>query len=81
VATTGHRREQKLSLHHFCLAAALAHLGRLDEARTAVQAGLALNPTFTISRFRAGAPGDNPIFLAQRERIYEGMYKAEVPEG
>jgi TolB-like protein/class 3 adenylate cyclase len=72
---------RSFSLHHFCLAAALAHLGRLDEARTAVQAGLALNPTFTISRFRAGAPGDNPIFLAQRERIYEGMYKAEVPEG
>ena len=37
-------------LAHFCLAAALAHLGRLNEARAAVQAGLALDPTFTISR-------------------------------
>jgi TolB-like protein/Tfp pilus assembly protein PilF len=35
------------------LAAALAHLGRLKEARSAVQAGLAANPSFTISRFRA----------------------------
>jgi tetratricopeptide (TPR) repeat protein len=56
-------------LYHFFLAAALGQLGQLDEARSAVQAGLALNPTFTISRFRAGAPSDNPTFLAQRERI------------
>ena len=40
-------------LAHFYLAAALAHLGRLDEARSAVQAGLALDPTFTITRFSA----------------------------
>ena len=59
----------------------LAHLGRLDEARAAAQAGLALNPTFTIRRFRAGAPSDNPTYLAQRERIYDGMRKAGVPEG
>jgi tetratricopeptide (TPR) repeat protein len=44
---------RNLPLTHFYLAAALAHLGRLDEARSGVQAGLALDPTFTISRFRA----------------------------
>ena len=38
---------------HFMLAAALAQLGRLDEAHSAVKAGLALNPAFTISRARA----------------------------
>ena len=65
---------------HLSLAAALAHLGRLDEARAAAQAGLALNPTFTISRTRAGAASDNPTFLAQRERIFDGMRKAGVPE-
>ena len=32
------------------LAAALAQLGRLDEARSAVKAGPALNPTYTVSR-------------------------------
>ena len=42
-------------LAYFHLAAALAHLNRLDEARSAVQAGLALTPTFTLRRFRAGA--------------------------
>jgi TolB-like protein/tetratricopeptide (TPR) repeat protein len=66
---------------HFQLAAALAHLGRLEEARSAVQAGLALNPAFTLRRYRAAAPSDNPTFLAQRERIYEGMRKAGVPQG
>ena len=66
---------------HFNLAAALARLGALDEARAAAQAGLALNPGFTINRFRSGTPSDNPTFLAQRERIYQGMRTAGVPEG
>jgi tetratricopeptide (TPR) repeat protein len=35
------------------LAAALAQLGRLDEARSAVKAGLALNPAYAVSRRRA----------------------------
>ena len=35
---------------HFSLAAALAQVGRLDEAHSAVKAGLALDPTFTVSR-------------------------------
>jgi TolB-like protein/class 3 adenylate cyclase len=66
---------------HFYLAAALAHLDRLDEARAAVQAGLALVPAFTIARVRSDAASDNPTYLAQRERIIEGMRKAGVPEG
>jgi hypothetical protein len=63
------------------LAAALAHLGRLDEARAEVQAGLALDPKFTLRRYRAGASSDNPTYLAQRERFIDGMRKAGVPEG
>ena len=31
--------------------------------------------------FRAGALGDNPTYLAGRERTYEGMRMAAVPEG
>jgi tetratricopeptide (TPR) repeat protein len=65
----------------FNMAAVLAELGRLDEARAKVQAGLALNPGFTIRRYRAGAQSDNPDFLKRRERIIEGMRKAGVPEG
>ena len=66
---------------HFLLAAALAWLGALDEARAAVQAGLAINPSFTLRRYRAGASSDNPTYLAGREHAYEGMRMAGVPEG
>ncbi len=65
---------------HFFLAAAQAHLGRMSEAQAAAKAGLALNPTFTIRRFRAGAFSDNPTYLAQRERFYDGMRRAGVSE-
>jgi TolB-like protein/class 3 adenylate cyclase len=66
---------------HFNLAAALAMLGSLGEAQVAAKAGLALNPSFTIRRLRVNAPSDNPIYLAGRERLYEGMRLAGVPEG
>jgi hypothetical protein len=66
---------------HFFLASALALLGRLDEARAAVQARLALDPTFTVRRYRSGLSTDNPTYLAGRERMNEGMRKAGVPEG
>jgi len=64
------------------LAATLALLGRLDEARTAAKVGLALNPTQSISRVRAAwtARSDNPTFLAGADRILEGMGNAGVPE-
>jgi tetratricopeptide (TPR) repeat protein len=39
----------------FNLAATLAELGQLDEARAKAQAGLALEPKFTLRRYRAGA--------------------------
>ena len=38
---------------YFNLAASLAQLGRLDEANSAVKAGLALNPAYTVFRVRA----------------------------
>jgi TolB-like protein/class 3 adenylate cyclase/tetratricopeptide (TPR) repeat protein len=66
---------------HFYLAAALANLGQLNEAQAAAEAGLAINPTYTINGFRAGSSSNNPTFLAQRERIYKGMQMAGVPEG
>jgi tetratricopeptide (TPR) repeat protein len=68
-------------VNHFYLAGALGLLGRLDEARAAAQAGIALDPSFTIRRFRVGASSDNPTYLAGRERLCEGMRKAGVPEG
>jgi TolB-like protein len=68
-------------LGHFHLAAALALLGSQSEARAAAQAGLALDPSFTMRRYRAAVSSDNPIYLAGRERFYNGMRIAGVPEG
>jgi TolB-like protein len=67
---------------YFMLAAALAQLGRLDEAHSAVKAGLALNPTLTISRLRVAwtAQSDDPRYLAQLEPAFEDLRKAGVPE-
>jgi len=65
---------------HFWLAMALAELGQVNEARAAAQAGLALNPTYTISRVRARPRGDDPAYLAQRERLIDDLRKAGVPE-
>jgi len=69
------------ALGHFYLAAALAQLGELNEARAIAQAGLALLPGFTISRYRASAHNDHPAYLAGRERVYEALRLAGVPEG
>jgi TolB-like protein/class 3 adenylate cyclase len=66
---------------HFMLAATLALLGSLDQARAAARAGLAMDPGFTIRRFRVGAVSDNLVYLAARERHYEGLRMAGVPEG
>jgi tetratricopeptide (TPR) repeat protein len=68
-------------ISHLYLAASLAQLGRLEEARAAVHAGLALDPTFTIRRFRAGRASDHPVYLTHREHVLDGLHKAGVPEG
>jgi tetratricopeptide (TPR) repeat protein len=65
---------------HLFLAAALALVGELDEARATTQAGLALNPSFTIRRFRTNTPSNHPVYLAGRERLYEGLRMAGAPE-
>ena len=79
------RRARELNPNYatgcFNMAADLVELGRLDEARAEVQAGLALNPGFTLRRYRDGAQSDNPVFLKGRARIIEDMRKAGVPEG
>lgn len=72
---------RNMSVTHLLLASAFAHLGRLADARSAVQAGLALAPGYTITHFRGLAESDNPILLKQRERVCEGMRLAGVPEG
>jgi tetratricopeptide (TPR) repeat protein len=60
-------------LTHFFLAAALANLGKLEEARSETKAGLALDPGFSIRRFRNG--NENA------EDLLNAMRSAGVPEG
>ena len=66
---------------HWFLAAALSFLGSRDEARAAAQAGLVLNPTFTIRRYLARATSHHPSLVAARKRTSDGMRMAGVPEG
>ena len=66
---------------HFYLAAVLAHIGELDEARATARACLALNPSFSIRRYRTNTPSNHPVYLAGRELVYEGLQMAGVPEG
>ena len=67
---------------YFQLALALAQLDRLAEARSAVKAGIAINPSFTVSRARVNwtALSDDPRYLAQLEPIFDGLCKAGIPE-
>ncbi|WP_247485980.1 tetratricopeptide repeat protein [Bradyrhizobium sp. 193] len=70
-----------VAMAHFFLAAAFALSGRAADAREERNAGLELDPHFTIARFRNERRSENPTFLAQRERIYEGLSLAGVPAG
>ena len=60
-------------LTHFFLAATLANIGKLEEAEAEAKAGLALDPGFSIRRFRGGGKAG--------EFLEGGMRKAGVPEG
>jgi tetratricopeptide (TPR) repeat protein len=62
-----------IPLTHCFLAAALANLGKLEEAQSEAKAGLALDPGFSIRHFGSGGQAD--------ERLLDAMRKAGVPEG
>ncbi|MGY8663941.1 adenylate/guanylate cyclase domain-containing protein [Bradyrhizobium sp. UFLA05-109] len=68
-------------LVHFGYAASLALLGRLGEAQVAANAGLALDPTFTIRRVREAPVRGGAKFVAGAKRMIKGLYIAGVPEG
>jgi TolB-like protein/Tfp pilus assembly protein PilF len=73
---------RNFSLAYLQIAASLSHLGRPEEASSAVKAGLSLNPAFTIARARAAwtAMSDDPTYLAQLAPIFDGLRKAGAPE-
>jgi hypothetical protein len=59
----------------------LAMQGDLKEARSSAAAGLALDPNFTIHRYDVSSVflSDSRTWLAIRQRFYEGMRLAGVP--
>jgi hypothetical protein len=51
--------------------------GRVEEAREGLTAYLRTSPAAnTIALLRANAQSTHPVYLAQRERLYEGMRRA-----
>jgi TolB-like protein/class 3 adenylate cyclase/Tfp pilus assembly protein PilF len=69
------------ALCHFVHAAALGNIGQIQEARSQVAAGLALDPHFTIANFQSAVWSDNPVYLDQRAKVIEELRRAGVPEG
>lgn len=72
---------RNIPLAHFSLAAGLALLGSTDLAMSAAKTGLALDPSFSLRRFRDSVASDNPIYLTGRERFHQGLRIAGVPDG
>ena len=74
---------KNLSSHAF-LAAAYAHLGRLDEARAELAAYLQRRPDARVSTFRRLSPVPlaltSPKYRQQHARLDEGLRKAGMPE-
>jgi hypothetical protein len=58
----------------------LALVGGVAEASASCAAGLRLMPGFNIIKFRFASRSDNPVYLAQREKLLEGMRRARVPQ-
>jgi tetratricopeptide (TPR) repeat protein len=65
------------------LAAAYAWAGQDKEAKRAAAELLELDSSFTVQAFERGSAraSDDPTFLAQHQRVVEGLRKAGLPEG
>ncbi len=62
------------------LASAYAWTGRAAEAKSAVAKLTELMPGYTVDRWAHEDWSDNPVFLAQYQRIIAGLRKAGLPE-
>ena len=71
---------RNFALCRFIHATVLTNTGRMDEARSELTAGMALDPGFTIANFQSAVSSDNPVYLEQRARIIDDMRRAGVPE-
>ena len=72
---------RNFAMGHFRLAAALSLTSQGEEARASIASELALDPTFTIRRVRAGRPSGHPVYAANYEQFMEALRAAGAPEG
>jgi adenylate cyclase len=63
------------------LAAAHAWLGNEESARNSVARLLELMPGYTVQKWANAGWSEDPTFLAEYQRIVEGLRKAGLPEG
>jgi TolB-like protein/DNA-binding winged helix-turn-helix (wHTH) protein/cytochrome c-type biogenesis protein CcmH/NrfG len=69
-----------VALHQAYLASALALAGRIEQAQSVLADFRKTQPSATIARLRAEAYSTEPAFVAQRERLYEGLRMAGLAE-
>jgi len=62
-------------------AAALANLGRMEEARRVVGEMRIANPEITLARLYANRRSDHPAYLSRWQRYLDGLQAAGLPEG
>jgi TolB-like protein/class 3 adenylate cyclase/Flp pilus assembly protein TadD len=70
----------ELGTNYSALASACSLAGRNEEAGDALSAYMRLHPIMTINKMRSSWYSDHPAYLAWRERFYEGLRKAGLPE-
>ena len=66
--------------NHAVLTAALAHLGRLDEAKAALREFQRVQPGITIARYRRAQTANEPVAVKTYARLMAGLAKAGLPE-
>ena len=78
IARRGLQITRKYGTFYFAIAAAAAHLGRMDEAGAAVTELLNLREDYSIARRRAASGyADTP----GTQRLFDGLSLAGLPEG
>jgi TolB-like protein/class 3 adenylate cyclase/tetratricopeptide (TPR) repeat protein len=70
----------ELGISYGALASACSLAGRNEDAENALSAYLRLHPVMTINKLRLSPYSDHPAYLAWRERFYQGLRKAGLPE-
>ncbi|HEY7608829.1 MAG TPA: adenylate/guanylate cyclase domain-containing protein [Alphaproteobacteria bacterium] len=66
--------------NYAALASALAHLGRMDEAKAALQDFLRVQPGITVALYRRNVTSNEPVAVKANERLMTGLAKAGLPD-